>query len=1162
MQAFTSSKQHKFVKPLSFIKFMKSIITLSLLLICAAGLSGQKTHIAVTRLSDQEIELTIQFGALQKTPVNTPQGAAYIIGVDQGTPWLEAGAPDLPKVAVPLMLPPAGAISINVDEVQFTEESGIAVAPSKGNLKRNIDPATVPYVYGDAYHQNNYYPLQQAVLQSPFIFRNARGTSLWVAPAQYIPVTQTLRTIQQMRVTVHIGQGTGENELTAANTKPASRTFTDLYKKLFINYNQNWVQGERSAAQPEKMLVIANDNLIDDLMPLVEWKRQMGVHTTVVAHSEVGSSQPADLFNYVKNYYNENGITYLLLVGDEAAIVPMVRPGSPYSCDNCLGLMEGNDHLPEILVGRFNAVTPEDVRIMVRRNLDYEKTPLTDTTANWCATAVGLASNEGQGIGDDNQADYEHQNDLKSQNLQDGYEKIWEFYDGNHGSISPTPGDETADKTGNPTNSQIVQVLNARGAGLFNYTGHGWEQGLSSGNFDVGAAGNMRNTHRYPILIAVACCAGNFTNGLCLGEALQRAGNESTGESWGTIGAFLSSDFQSWAPPMEGQDGMNQYLRDADGVTLRPVTSAMGAYGNALMIAAYGTGGEEMADVWNPFFEPTFVPRTRLPQILTVNHNTEIFIGATSLTVQCDAEGAQVALYAQEQTLAVATVENGTATFEFPELTEPATLMITGTQFNFKPFQGEIKVVPSTGPFLISQAIAANDAAGNNNGIAEFKENITLDLTLENVGVETATGAEAILTSTDPYITITDDVELFGDIEQDANLQKIGAFSYSIADGVPNGHKAEFQLQVTYSTDKVLIYNFNQTISAPELEIVSIKIKEGPGSDMDDRLESGETIQIDVVHQNTGNSAIGNLAVSLGNSSTWLSAISQQPTADLTTGGLQAESFLVPVPVDAPINTPVSFEYTLHAGLYSTTDQTDPVRINPIIENFESVSFNEFSWTMTGNKPWVITNFQPYAGSYCARSGQISHNQKSEMLIVLNVLEDGEVSFGWKTATETNDYLRFYIDDVKIAEWSGTNDWTESVFPISTGQHILKWSYEKNGSVSGSPDRTYVDEILLPLHELVTVGLSDAPDELAFDSRISPNPATETVWLSVQVAEQTQLGYSLSDLNGRVLASRAPQLLDTGLQQIPVDISTLPAGIYTLSLQGNNGVRTHKVVKQ
>ena len=43
---------------------------------------------------------------------------------------------------------------------------------------------------------------------------------------------------------------------------------------------------------------------------------------------------------------------------------------------------------------------------------------------------------------------YEQGNEWKAKHLDDGYEKYWEFYDGTQGSISPTPGDETADQPG------------------------------------------------------------------------------------------------------------------------------------------------------------------------------------------------------------------------------------------------------------------------------------------------------------------------------------------------------------------------------------------------------------------------------------------------------------------------------------------------------------------------------------------------------------------------------------------------------------------------------------------------------------------------------------------------------------------------------------------
>ena len=91
---------------------------------------------------------------------------------------------------------------------------------------------------------------------------------------------------------------------------------------------------------------------------------------------------------------------------------------------------------------------------------------------------------------------------------------------------------------------------------------------------------------------------------------------------------------------MEGQDGMNQYLADADGINLSPTLCGMLAYGNAKMIAAYGNAGELMADFWNPFAEPATVPRTRLPQALSASHTGSMPFETTSLTVTCPVEGA------------------------------------------------------------------------------------------------------------------------------------------------------------------------------------------------------------------------------------------------------------------------------------------------------------------------------------------------------------------------------------------------------------------------------------------------------------------------------------------------------------------------------------------
>lgn len=1137
---------------------MKQLTTLAILSLWTFVLTAQKTTVQVLSQTPDETILKINFAPINFTAVTTPQGMAYTVQIDEGTPLLKEGAPDLPKITVPVQIPLTGGMAIEVLEETGMAEQHIAIAPSKGNFKRNINPSEVPFTYGPTYAVAEYFPGTKADLQTPFIFRDARGQSLWAYPAQYNPVTQILLTRTSATIRIYKASPSGENEGKPQTQRSLSRAFEQVYRKLFVNYDKSRLVQGRSALEPEKMLIIVNDPLLPEMDAFVEWKRKSGIHTTVVPLSTIGNPNPADLYTFVHNYYLANGNTYLLVVADEGAMPPMLRPGSSYSCDNCLGYMEGDDHFPEVLVGRFHASNVAQLRVMIRRNQLYEQTPLVDTTANWCATAMASSSNEGQGIGDDNQADFEQSNEWKTKHLADGYEKIWEFYDGTHGDVSPTPGSETADQPGNPTNIPLVTLMNGRGVGLYNYTGHGWEQGLSSGDFSTSAVAELRNDNRYPIIIGVACCAGNFTNGECLGEALQRAGNADYNRAWGSVMAYLSSDFQSWAPPMEGQDGMNQYLIDADGVDLFPIAGPMSAYGNALMIAAYGQAGVDMADVWNPFGEPTLVPRTRLPQTLAATHPTNIFLGSTSLSVYCPVEGAQIGLYFEGQTIAVAYVQNGVALLEFLALNSVGNLWVTGTQFNHIPYQGSMVVVPASGPYLVNQSIDINDSAGNSNGLADYNETIGLDLTLANVGLEPATTTVAYLSSADPYIEILDGDENMGDIQDSTELFRPGAFNYKVAPYVPDGHIALFTLTLEYSNGQVLSYPVNQLLNAPKIVVSSYSLVEGPGSDNDGKFETGETILVIVKNKNNGHSSSQEGVAELQSSFSTLGISSAVNMSSIDPGVEKNALFYVTIG-NFPSGTSVSLDYNLTTGDYNTDQVISPVLINPIIENFESVDFDSYPWEMGGNKPWVISNVAPYSGVYCSRSGLINHSQKSEMFIILNVLEDGNVSFARRVNSEENyDFLRFYIDNVVVGEWSGTYPWGVVSYPVTAGEHTLLWSYEKDQFGTTLPDRAYVDDISLPAHETVVNTITATPAD--FQSMVSPNPATGSTWLHLQMAASDEITYELSDCTGKQLQYVAPTLLAAGTHHLRLDVTALSPGVYFLQVRDSKGVAAHRIV--
>ncbi|MEI6408312.1 MAG: C25 family cysteine peptidase [Bacteroidota bacterium] len=1149
---------------------MKNLITFLLYCLSVTAMIGQglsQSRLTVSSESITETTIKLSLTGVNRIPVTTALGAASIIQIDRGTPLLETGKPDLPKIATSLMIPATGNMEVEIVGSEFQDFNDVDIAPSKGNLLRNIDPAKIPYKYGEQYQTDAFFPGLLADLKEPFVMRDVRGQSLWLYPVQYNPVTKVMRVYTSLSLRVHHVGGTGLNEHPRNSDKSPSPSFLQLYQKLFSNFNPSFIaDGNRSVIVPEQMLIIAKDEFISGLGAYVSWKRKMGIQTTVVPVSETGAS-PADLYNYVSNYYASHRITYLLLVGDEYAIAPMVRPGSDYSCDNCLGYQEGNDHFPEIFVGRFHASNQAQLAIMVNRNLEYERNPLVDETNNWCATGMASSSDQGQGIGDDGQADYEQGNEWKAKHLADGYEKYWEFYEGDHADISPTPGSETADAPGNPVSSDLTTLMNGRGVSLYNYCGHGWEQGLVSGNFDVTAVGTLRNVHRYPIVIAVACCAGNFTNnggGDCLGEALQRAGDPATGTAWGGIAGFFSSDFQSWAPPMEGQDGMNQYLVDADGVTLRPNLGAMAAFGNALMIAAYAQGGIDMADVWNPFLDPSTMPRTDLPKQLTATHSPNFAPGITSIVVNCPVEGALVSLFQDGQVIAVAKVESGIALLQFPALTSISDISVTATQFNYIPYQGVIKVATIQNAYVVSQAFSINDAAlGNNNQQADFGEMVGLNLALSNVGQAIANATQATLSTTDDRVSIIDGTESFGDISANNFVEIPAAFQFKVADDVPDGYVLIFNLHVVFNNTQSIDIPLPVTLNAPKLEIGTFTLSDNaPNGDGDKRLESNEKATVIVKNFNFGHSNSANALGALTTNSPWLTISNpiQLGPIDALSGTADA-AFIVTVAGNAPQVTTANLSYTVTAGNYSAVKNLGTFIINPIVEDFESHTFTSYPWLMSGNKPWVISSGGAYTGNYCSRSGSIGANQISRMDLTLDFSADGNVSFARKVSSEEGyDFLRFLIDDVEIASWSGTIAWGEVSFPINTGVHKLSWIYAKDEVGNSGSDRAWVDEILLPPYQVVVA--THTPSSADFDVSITPNPAGNKTWLAVNFPTSQQVEIDLYDCTGRKARSyTATGTLLSGSYKLELDLKGLTPGMYFLNVRSAQTSRTLKLVK-
>ena len=134
--------------------------------------------------------------------VKTPNGKEFILMLDETSPLLSLGDPDLLKLTTSIMIPDLAQMDLEVLSAEFVEFSNISIAPSKGNLTRDIDPSTVPYIYGKHYNQNQFFPGTLAELREPYIIRDFRGQTVVVYPFQYNPVTKTLKVYSELEIKV------------------------------------------------------------------------------------------------------------------------------------------------------------------------------------------------------------------------------------------------------------------------------------------------------------------------------------------------------------------------------------------------------------------------------------------------------------------------------------------------------------------------------------------------------------------------------------------------------------------------------------------------------------------------------------------------------------------------------------------------------------------------------------------------------------------------------------------------------------------------------------------------------------------------------------------------------------------------------------------------
>jgi hypothetical protein len=390
--------------------------------------------------------------------------------------------------------------------------------------------------------------------------------------------------------------------------------------------------------------------------------------------------------------------------------------------------------------------------------------------------------------------------------------------------------------------------------------------------------------------------------------------------------------------------------------------------------------------------------------------------------------------------------ESGTADIPIIPITSGGDVTICVTHPRHIPYINTIPAAAMEGAYITVDDVQCEQPLVTGAYVAPI-------VSIKNVGIETANNINVVLSTESEYVELLGTTATVPSLAPEQVYPIANAFSFNTNVNIPDNTKVRFFVTCTSGSD-TWEGRFDLTFRAPAFAMTNISNTElAPGS-------TG-TITFDIA--NNGGAVAEDVVLEVYSSSSDLTLSGNSFALNTIEAGATAN-----VPVEITVNNSVEIgstyeiNYLVTSGHYSTAGSY-VVSVGNVVESFETGDFSMYDWTFSGSANWTIVNSGAHTGTYCAKSGTISDNQQSSLILATEILADGVVTFYRKVSSESGyDKLYFYIDNQEKGNWSGDEGWSEVSYPVTTGTHTFKWTYEKDYSVSNGSDCAWVDDIQFP----------------------------------------------------------------------------------------------------
>ncbi|HOP05881.1 MAG TPA: C25 family cysteine peptidase [candidate division Zixibacteria bacterium] len=898
-------------------------------------ISDAANGVTLLQQDDNGLRLRLDVGTINIAEVITKKGAYSVVAAQGLTGSKEIGEPFLPTagnvIAIPLGCKlSAEVIHSDVEEIKLSDLGfDMPVMPAQPSVSKSEDPESLPFMQDEGtYQMSGFYQPEMVVTREEGIMRGVRMGHVEINPFEYSPSENILRVHKNIEVRINF-----DNADWGATDMLFDRYYSPVFEPVWnkaINYEDMFAGSKANLlTYPIGYIIIADRMFEDQLQPFIEWKTRKGFEVHV-AYFDVISNDRTAVHNYLDSLYTNMvpAPSMALIVGDAQQLDPYSGTAGSHVTD--LYFFEFTDDLfPEMWYGRFSAQTTAQLQPQIDKTLEYEMYQMPDPSYLGEVTMVSgvdgtYASTYGNG-----QINYGTNYYF---NLAHGIDPhVWLY------PASDASGAAAA----------IIQTI-SDGVGFYNYTAHCSHSGHADPSFTTSDIPGLTNYSKYLLGIGNCCQSNTFDESTpCFGEAfLQVEGKGGIGYIGGSNSTYWDEDYW-WGvgagdivgsgPDYEDMgpgayDGIFHDHGEAESAWYI-VNGAILSAGSFAVTEAGSSRETYYWEIYHLMGDPSVMTYLGVPEENNVVHDATLLMTATNITVTADPASYVGITFDGELKGAGYVDASGQVTIPLTSFGIPGEAEIVVTAQFKQPYFDTIQVITPSGPYVVYDYADFGDALGNNNGIIDAGESISLGLGLVNVGPDDALGVVGHINTDDEYLTITDSTESYGTIVGDNGTgYVVDGYAFDVAGNAPDGHRAIINLEVTGTARDSWFGTFQVPIHAPNLSVLYVAIDDSEGGDNNGILDPGETADLTVTLQNSGSGqAFGvNVTVSetdsyveFGNTMAYYGSLdSAGGTAnnygsefDLTANSECPLGYAVPVTVDVTgdngFNTTLSFNVTV-----------------------------------------------------------------------------------------------------------------------------------------------------------------------------------------------------------------------------------------------------------